>query len=367
VDEEVAVIRGEAPRALTYRQRLRRRRRWLTAGALLLLVLLVTGDYYLYPRLARPAGRSFNRGENALWLRYTWYFSPLGEAKLDELARSLRAQQIRYAYFHVRSIRPDGTLRFRFGPNARRLTDGLRRRAPGVKVMAWVYVGNEYGVPGESGVNIASALVRGRMVREALWLTRECGFDGVQWDYEVCPDRHEGFLRLMRETRTALPPGKLLGAAVPMMTARPLRRWGWSAEYAGRIARTCDQLAVMAYDSSLWLPRAYVWLVREQTVSYTRAVAAANPRCRVLIGVPTYFKGSSAHYPRAENLPLALKGVREGLADARAVRAVFAGVAPFADYTTQPAEWRVFHDLWLRRAPPVAARPPGRPTSGSRR
>lgn len=38
------------------------------SGVLLGLLLL---DYVSYPYLAHPVGRSFNRGENGLWLRYT--------------------------------------------------------------------------------------------------------------------------------------------------------------------------------------------------------------------------------------------------------------------------------------------------------
>jgi hypothetical protein len=44
---------------------------------------------------------------------------------------------------------------------------------------------------------------------------------------------------------------------------------------------------------------------------------------------------------------MALKGVREGMADPRAETSVFAGVAPFADYTTQAEEWEVYRALWL--------------------
>lgn len=78
----------------------------------------------------------------------------------------------------------------------------------------------------------------------------------------------------------------------------------------------------------------------------TRAVARGNPRCRVLIGLPTYGKGPRSHHAGAENIRTALKGVREGLEDPRTKRSVFAGVAPFADYTTQPEEWEGYRALW---------------------
>src|SRR5438552_5705283 len=89
----------------------RRSRCRIARGALLLLILLVA-DYALYPVLSRPGGISGNRGENGLWLRYRWYFGRRSDADRRALARRLRKQQIRCAYFHVRHITRNGTLRY---------------------------------------------------------------------------------------------------------------------------------------------------------------------------------------------------------------------------------------------------------------
>jgi hypothetical protein len=64
--------------------------------------------------------------------------------------------------------------------------------------------------------------------------------------------------------------------------------------------------------------------------------------------LPTYGKGGRAHHPRAENLRLGLKGVREGLASGAANTSVFEGIAPFADYTTDADEWQTYETFWLR-------------------
>ena len=66
-----------------------------------------------------------------------------------------------------------------------------------------------------------------------------------------------------------------------------------------------------------------------------------------MLGVPTYGDGLRSHNPRAENLKNALRGVREGLADPSAARENFAGVAPFADYTTDDDEWETYKRDWL--------------------
>jgi hypothetical protein len=323
----------------------RPRRRW--RAALVALLLFLTADYLLYPHLARPGGHSYNHGENGLWLRYWYYFGRRSDADVHAMAQRLKEEQIRYAYFHVRDVTRDGRLRYHFPDAARRLTAMVHREAPSVKALAWIYVGNPRG---RGEVDLANPSVRRKMVAEARWLVDTCGFDGVQWDYEICDDGDPAFLALLRETRAALSgkmPISVLSAAVPMWLPRLFQRWGWSEEYTAQVAAACDQIAVMGYDSGIYLPRGYVWLMRQQAVHVTRAVARGNPRCRVLIGVPTYARGGLSHHAWAENIRLALRGVREGLVDPRAVPAVFAGVAPFADYTAQPEEWEIYGRLWL--------------------
>lgn len=272
-------------------------------AVLAVLALAGLADYFLYPALVRAHQPSANRGENALWLRYTWYFGQKTDIETRDLADLLRREQVRYAYCHVRQIDRDGKLVYRYPERARRLVRALHRLAPEVKVLAWVYAGN----PGADGlVDLANPRVRAAMVGEASWLVAVCGFDGVQWDYETCQNGDAGLPLLLRETRAELPSGKLLGvAAAPWL---PWHRWGWgwSEDYFAAVAGECDQVAVMCYDTGAHLPRAYVWLLGQECRRVLPAVARANPACRVLLGLPTYGKGVPAHNPRTENLRLGL-------------------------------------------------------------
>ncbi len=313
------------------------------AAAISLLLGLLLLDYIAYPHLAHPVGRSFNRGENGLWLRYTWYFG--AETDFAGLAKRLQTEQIHYAYFHVRDVTKNGTLRYHRSESARQLVTRLHQQVPTVKLLAWVYAGN---TAGRGGVDISRPEVRRAMVQEAVWLVTVCGFDGVQWDYEICPSGDADFLRLLHETRAALPPGKLLSAAVPLWIPPPFSRYGWREADFSAVAAVCDQVAVMCYDSGCYLPRSYVWLVHQQVVHVTRAVARRNVHCRVLFGVPTYGPGGLSHHAPAENIGMALLGVREGMTDPKASPSVVAGVAPFADYTTQESEWQTYQSWWLR-------------------
>ncbi len=128
-----------------------------------------------------------------------------------------------------------------------------------------------------------------------------------------------------------------------------MQAWGWSEPYFQQVAATSDQIVVMGYDSALYFPRHYVWLMRQQAIRVTRAAARGNPKCRVLLGVPTYEDGGPSHHIHAENIRMALKGVREGLTDSQAVPAAFAGVAIFADYSTDQDEWKTYQQLWLQQ------------------
>jgi hypothetical protein len=322
-----------------------RRRRWLKRIGIASAVLLTAAvaDYHLYPRWSSVEGPQLDRGENGAWIRYTWYF---GERKPDEipaLADRLKRHGIRDAYFHVRYIKRDGSLRFRYPVQAQTLNGRMAQLAPTVRRIAWIYAGNSEG---EGDVVLSDPKVRQRMVGEAVWLVEKAGFQGVQWDYEICPDRDPHLLKLLEETRAALPPGTPLGVAVPTWMPPPISGFGWSEGYFGEVARRCDQIAVMGYDTGLYFPRAYSWLMAQNTARVTRAVAAANPQCRVLMGVPTYEEGPFSHNSHAENLRMALQGVREGLALKTADASVFAGIALFADYTTDEAEWAELRRSW---------------------
>ncbi len=313
-------------------------------GALLAVLLLgLVLDYCAYPYFAHPVGTSPNRGENGLWLRYTWYFGT--DADTARLAQKLQREQIQYAYFHVRDVSPGGALRFHKPAPAGALTRALHRQVPSTKLLAWVYVGNSAG---RGAVDLSKPAVRKKLAAEAIWLVTVCGFDGVQWDYEICPSGDANFRALLRETRAALPPGKLLSAAVSLWLPGPLVHYGWTDADFAAAAPLCDQMAVMCYDSGIYLPRGYVWLVHQQVVHVSAAAWRGNPKCRVLFGLPTYAAGGLSHHAHAENIGMALIRVREGMADPKAAPQGVAGVALFADYTTQESEWDIYRRWWLR-------------------
>lgn len=304
--------------------------------SLALLLLFLALDYALYPRFSTRAPK-FQFSRNAIWLHFDWAQGKSRES-LKDLGARLQENGINDVYFHVRYIGKSGALRFRDAAQLRRLNLDCHQAAPHLRRYAWIYIGNARGI---TGVDISDPKIRRRIVAECQFLTRDCGFDGVQIDYEICSDGDADFLQLLREVRAATPQ-KWLCVATPMWLPSPLGAYGWSENYFRQIAQNCDQIAVMAYDSALYFPRHYVWLVKQQAVRIPRAVAASGANCQVVIGVPSYEDGGPSHWPYAENLALALRGVREGASSANGE--VLQGVALFADYTTDQREWAIWRE-----------------------
>jgi hypothetical protein len=320
-----------------------RGRRWgrLLKAAVAVAAAALFLDYWLYPHFASPGGIVLNSGNNGIWLRNSWYAGDYTSGDLNVLNARLLDHGIGDAYFHVRSIAPDGSLMYRKPESAQALNRQLAKLNPGLRRFAWVYVGN---ASAGGKVHLSNPATRRHLVEDAEWLVKDCGFQGIQWDYENCADGDAGFLNLLDETRKFLPPQATISVAAPGWYPAPLSAIGWSPTYLGEIAKRSGQIVVMAYDSGIYFPRAYTWWVSQQVEVATESVEHANAKCSVLIGLPTYGKGTISHNPRAENLRLGLLGVRHGLAKAK--RGAWQGVAIFADYTTTASDWLTFDSLW---------------------
>lgn len=319
---------------------------------LLVSILVFIIDCASYLELNPPAGASFNTGKNGIWLRYLWYFGKKTENEKDDLVRRLSQNQMRYAFFHVRGTDSHGNMLFKYQKQGRELVDFMHKRMPQTRVIAWLYVPSNFG---RDGVDLKDLRSRKNLAASCKWLVEDCGFDGVQIDYEFFPNDETNFSDLLDETRAVIGLEKLLSVATPMWYPGAL--WGWDSQHFTDVAEHCDQIAVMGYDSWFYHPRAYVWLMEQQVIQVTRAVSAANSkqsarRCKVLIGIPVYDtdKGTPAHLTFSENIVTALKGVRQGLQSPQAVPTVFEGVAPFAEYTMDDDEWNQFKQYWLGAA-----------------
>lgn len=94
----------------------------------------------------------------------------------------------------------------------------------------------------------------------------------------------------------------------------------WSSTYLQQVAAEVDQLAIMLYDTGLFMPADYrAWATYQVRMI---ASALADAEAEVLLGLPVSEESTSSHHPQAENLANALYGLRSGLAqlpDANAI------------------------------------------------
>ncbi len=328
------------------------------------LLLALAADYALYPRFAGIGGDVPMLPMPGVWMRYWWFTGDRSPEELEAELTKLWSHGIQEHHFCVGQVRADGWLE-RGHPDAARAIGAMYERQwdsmPAdwvINPMAWVIVLNERA---GGDVDIADPQVRAAMVEEAVWLVEEAGFHGIQWDWEFAPDATDELLALVRATKAALPFGTPVSITTPPWMPWPLRRWGWSEEDFRRAGAECDHLYVMCYDTGMVLPRAYVWLVRQQVIHVAKGLAEAPQHCRFHVGVPTYGDENSlpSHHAHAENLRMALKGLREGEDVLDRIGhtphsvgrgpyfGLFEGPAIFANWTTDEGEWRTWDELWL--------------------
>jgi len=314
----------------------RSRKAWLTLACFLAVVVF---DYATYPFLASKPSGHFDKGTNGIWLRYPWYFGGHSDLETAVLADRLQRDGIRYAFFHVRDARPDGSLRYPKWQEASRLNRVFSGASPSIRRIAWFYVGNKNG---RGAVALSNISVRNKLVSEAKRLIDGAGFEGVQWDYEICPDGDRDFLALLDESRISLGAKAWIGAAIPTSYRWPLAGFGWSEEYIRQVGRRCNQVSVMTYDTGMRHPRLFAMHAQNQLRELANALDGLS--CTFLIGLPTYGSGFLSHDPRSERLDVGIHAVR-GALESR-VPAAFEGIALFADYTTDEGEWATYRHDW---------------------
>jgi hypothetical protein len=271
-------------------------------------------------------------------MRSRMYMGKLEKGELQRMSDLFRKEQIRYAYFHCRDIQADGALRFQPSKSLSENVAALHRMNPKTKVIAWIGAVNKQ-TGGE--VDLSLEPVRKKMASEAARLVAGNGFDGVQWDFEMCFNDDQNMIDLLRRTRALLPSSSHLSADAHLF---------WSDKYTAEVAAECDQIALMAYDTAIYLPRLYAYAMDFHVIRFSNAVAAARTPCLLMIGVPTYEDVNAGHHTWAESLKVSLVGVNQALTDKRCSRETVEGIAPYAEWTTDAEEWRIYDKYWLNAA-----------------
>jgi hypothetical protein len=332
-----------------------KRIRRCAAGAGVALVLVVGGavgaaafkavalrqDY-----AGTPAAWARSSGNDAVWMGHAWVDGRRDAGDVRRFAALLRGSGVRDLFVHVGPLNRDGTLPEGRHPEARSFVAAAHRYLPGVRVQAWL------GQRVDEGFDLTSRATRRATVGVAGGLIRS-GFDGIHYNFEPVSSGDPGLPALLRETRGALG-GRTLSTSVPQLEPVPGLRIAlhlvagrdkyWTSGYMTEVARACDQVALMAYDSAMPTAPLFGGYVADQTRRMVRAVPAGTG---LLIGVPAYHETTSTHDPGAETTAAAVRGVRLGLSGGARPR-MRVGVAVYADFAATPQDWRAYADGWVR-------------------
>ncbi|MFD0899916.1 glycoside hydrolase family 18 protein [Actinomadura sediminis] len=338
------VRKGRARRAL-------RRAGWAAAFLLGLILLAPVAAWAWW----QPEPKARGTATNALWARHQWVGEPHTDAEYREFADLLKVNRITDVYFHAGPFEADGTVppeKYRY---AGALTTAMEKYAPDVRTQA--YLGQIRVVDGEGIIQIDDPGVRARILRtDEIFL--DLGFDGIHYDLEPIYPDDRAFLDLLDATReltrerdallsVALEQPTLADAAQPVYDAllprngtlrHPARP---TEDFLRDVAGKVDQVAIMTYDVSLPTRSLAGWHFARHT---TATLELIGDRTTVFIGVPTY---RPPVMPWAEDLEVALRGVRRGIDRLDRPPARPYGVGVYAAWTTSADEWALYRASWL--------------------
>jgi hypothetical protein len=266
------------------------------------------------------------------------------------MAARLRQHRITDAFFHAGPLEADGSIAPSRYPAAARLLRELRQRVPALRVQAWI---GQVEKSGGGPLDLSQATVR-RTIVETAERFLDLGFAGIHVNIEPStgnPHLLELLTAIAGRTKRR---GAILSMATDELEPFPGLAWMtriagtkagfWTADYYRAVLGRVDQVAVMMYDTGLPTEWLYGALVKWQTGAI-RDLAGAE--VTVFMGVPTYEEYRPSFHPDAENIRSALRGIRQGLHAAPLDVTKNFGIAIYADWTTDTAEWRHFRTNWL--------------------
>ena len=278
---------------------------------------------------------------NAIWIGHGWlgddswmlrnqrrkedFRSP---EKITALLKKLSENHISIVYPHLCPAQYNGKIAPYDSAQIERFLDLAEKFH--IKVIPWIG-----GVLDESA-RIADADWRKNFVDSAAELLRKHPrLSGVQINIEPLPEGNVDLLRILDALRPLMQ-GKILSVAAypPPTRWHPFPNVHWRTAYINRIARHCDQLAVMMYDTAIPLEKFYIDLMTRWTISLTGTMHLTG--CELILGIPAYEDaGVGYHHPRVENISSALRGIS---ASGRTDK--IGGIAIYCEWEMNETKWK---------------------------
>jgi hypothetical protein len=297
-----------------------------------------------------------DRGENGLWLAHGWmggdeWFSSNGkEAEkpkyrspeaLTALTARVREHGIRDLFPHLCPLDSTGALPPVDAASTEKFLDAVQ------PARVWPWVGGMY-LDGWMGYepwrkNFAAGVRR--------LLEAHPRLAGVQINIEPMTSGTASYLTVLDEVRAALPPGRKLSVAAypPPTRWQPSQDVHWNEAYFREVAKRCDHLAVMMYDTGVRFQKPYQKLMAD----WTEEILKWSEGRPVLLGLAAYDdKGVEYHHPEVENLTNGLAGIHAGLMRFDSLPDQYRGVAIYCDWEMDAAEWKLLEERFGKPGAP---------------
>ncbi len=327
---------------------------------LLITVILAFGAFqYLVPGVHVERDTALGDSKlNAAWLAHEWVSEPHSREEIHSLLGKLMTNKISLVFMHTGPIDSDGTIpreRYRYAESFLKTAKEL---APDMKFHSWI---------GQvrSELPIEDTYIRGNIVREAVFLTQEIGFEGIHLNIEPMNQDHY-FSLLAMEVYNALAVDDFkpcevsvaITPIVPNLYRKVLRLLSQNEEFLGydldkayndlayvkHLAEHVDYIVLMGYDTGFQDIDTYQWFLEQELIFLTKAAPG-----KAILGLPTYEDSRLNFNSEVENIENGLGAVLHGLSNVRVNPDNLVGLALYSLWTTDSSEWDTWQEMWLNK------------------
>jgi hypothetical protein len=329
-----------------------RQRKWrirLILGFLAVLVAWLIWQFL--PPPSSPALPETYHSQKAVWLGITWVMDSHSDVEIQALAQNLHAHKISTIFAYLSYLKPGDFFNPTFD-HAQNFTQKMHTIAPDIMLLAWVGVPIHVTTPDGQHIDnrLADPKVQTVIGDFSRQVVEDLGFDGIHIDAEPVSDGSSAFISTLKVIRSKLPSGAILSLAGQALHPEestiveqfPKTEYRWSESYLKAVAENSDQIAIMAYDSGLFLPRDYrAWMAYQVRTS---ATILAPFDTQLFIGVPVSEEWTLSHNLTTEYLANALYGVRLGISQSQDYEAV-TGIAVYPYWEISEDEWSLLDEF----------------------
>ncbi|MBT3864916.1 hypothetical protein HOE67_04205 [Candidatus Peregrinibacteria bacterium] len=329
----------------------------IMGGAVLVILLMVW--VFVFGVKAGKLGAFYNQDHNAIWIGHDWAESEKSDAEIFGLVDKLSRHDIDTIYIHSGPLNSEGGIAPAKYAATVNFVEKVKFARSDMKVLAWL---------GQlrHKINLGNPDIRRAIVSTCLIFTEMVGMDGVHYDIEPVWDEDEDFIKLLAETREVFDSrldndGRKRILSVALAEFIPDSFIWLTNEVTGfenyntevnylNVAKESDQIVDMVYDTGIDYDYLYKWFVKEQVIWVTSLLGGASDEdvagTEFFVGVPSYDEGGEGFDPDVENVGNAMTGIINGLNDIRSEEDFFTGIALYAEWETDDAEWAIIDALW---------------------